>query len=75
MAEKLPLDELSGAIGRIRRLLLRDMVNRACGILVQRQGFGYERALEELIRLAKRGRMTLAEASVEIIAAMPGGRD
>lgn len=53
----------------------RDMVNRACGILMQRHGFGYEQALEELIRLARLRRMTLAEASVELIAAVPGGRD
>jgi GAF domain-containing protein len=51
----------------------RDRVNRACGILMQRHGFTYERALEELIGQARRRRMTLAEASVELLAAMPAG--
>ncbi|MEK0156310.1 GAF and ANTAR domain-containing protein [Arthrobacter oryzae] len=49
----------------------RDMVNRACGILMQRHGLGHERALEELMRQARRWRLSLAEAAVELIAAMP----
>lgn len=53
----------------------RDMVNRACGILMQRHGVGHERALEELMRRARRRRMSLAEASVQVIAAMPADRN
>lgn len=53
----------------------RDMVNRACGILMQRHGVGHERALEELMRRARRRRMSLAEASRQVIAAMPADRN
>ncbi|MBP1233040.1 hypothetical protein JOE40_002684 [Arthrobacter sp. PvP102] len=53
----------------------RDTVNRACGILMQRHGFGHERALEELIRRSRQHSLTLAQAASQLIAAMPAGRN
>jgi hypothetical protein len=147
MAKKLPLDELSGAIGRIRRLLLtgekvdaavevlaraikdsvpgtigagvsmldpqgrrtsyaatdrvveqadalqyelgegpcltawgaeeseRDLVNRACGILMQRHGIGHEEALADLMEQARRSHTTLAQAGNDLIAGLPADRN
>lgn len=51
----------------------RDTVNRACGVLMQRRGFGHERALEELIRQARQNSMTLAQGAARLLAAMPAG--
>jgi GAF domain-containing protein len=53
----------------------RDVVNRACGILMQRHGVTYERALEDLMHHARQRRTTLAGAGAEIIAALQAGRN
>jgi GAF domain-containing protein len=53
----------------------RDLVNRACGILMQRHGIGHEQALSELMDRARRSHTTLAQAGIELIAGMPAGRD
>lgn len=53
----------------------RDTVNRACGILMQRHGFGHERALEELIRQSRERRSSLLQAAAGLIAEMPDARN
>jgi hypothetical protein len=53
----------------------RDVVNRACGILMQRHGVTYERALEDLMHHARQRRTTLAGAGAEIIAGLQAGRN
>ncbi|MDR6505064.1 GAF and ANTAR domain-containing protein [Arthrobacter oryzae] len=49
----------------------RDLVNRACGILMQRHGIGQERAMSKLMDQARRSRTTLAQAGSDLIAGMP----
>lgn len=51
----------------------RDMVNRACGMLMQRDGIAYERALEELMLQGRRRGTTIAQASAQLIAEMSAG--
>lgn len=49
----------------------RDLVNRACGILMERHGISHEAALQDLMRQALGRKTTLREASENTIAGMP----
>ena len=53
----------------------RDLVNRACGILMQRHGIGHDQALAELMEQARLSHTTVAQAGVRLIAGLPGGRE
>lgn len=52
-------------------LYSRDLVNRACGILMERHGLSYQAALQDLMRQALDRKTTLREASENTIAGMP----
>lgn len=49
----------------------RDLVNRACGILMEPHGICHEAALQDLVRQALGRKTTLCEASENTIAGMP----
>jgi GAF domain-containing protein len=53
----------------------RDLVNRACGILMERHGHAEELALRELMRRARKHNTTLRQVSAELIAGMPAARN
>jgi GAF domain-containing protein len=52
-------------------LYSRDLVNRACGILMERHGLSYQAALQALMRQALDRKTTLRQASENTIAGMP----
>ncbi|TLM71306.1 GAF and ANTAR domain-containing protein [Pseudarthrobacter sp. NamB4] len=52
----------------------RDLVNRACGVLMQRLGLGHEDALRQLMKQARDTRSTLQQASEAILAGTPASR-
>ncbi|UYY82439.1 MULTISPECIES: GAF and ANTAR domain-containing protein [unclassified Arthrobacter] len=49
----------------------RDLVNRACGILMQRHSLTVDMALAELMRRARRQNSTLGQISADIVAGIP----
>ncbi len=53
----------------------RDLVNRACGILMQRHLLTDEAALAELIRRARQQKSTLGQISADLIAGLPAALD
>ena len=53
----------------------RDSINRACGILMERQGLTHEQALQHLMRRARESGTTPKQVSAEIIAGTPAHRD
>ncbi|MBU8865331.1 GAF and ANTAR domain-containing protein [Paenarthrobacter aromaticivorans] len=52
-------------------LYSRDLVNRACGILMERHKINHERALQQLIGNARDQSITLQEVSAELVAGIP----
>lgn len=52
-------------------LASRDTINRACGMLMERQGISHERALKQLIHNARVSGTTLVEASEQLASRMP----
>jgi GAF domain-containing protein len=55
-------------------LYSRDLVNRACGILMERHGLAHEHALRHLMRQARAADTTLRQASEDLVAGMPAAR-
>lgn len=53
----------------------RDMVNRACGVLMERQGVNHGGALELLMRQARDMGKTLSQISADLIAGAPADRN
>jgi hypothetical protein len=49
----------------------RDLVNRACGILMQRHSLTVDVALAELMRRARRKNSTLGQISADLVAGIP----
>jgi GAF domain-containing protein len=49
----------------------RDLVNRACGILMERHKITHERALQQLIANARDQSRTLQEVGAELVAGIP----
>ena len=56
-------------------LYSRDVVNRACGVLMERHSISHEQALRNLMRQAKAASSTLRQVSEELLARMPAARD
>lgn len=83
MEQNLPLDEPSIVLGRIKGLLLtlqsalysRNLVNRACGILMERRDLNHDDALQLLIRQARDSGTPLRQVSADLIAGAPADRD
>jgi AmiR/NasT family two-component response regulator len=46
----------------------RDLVNRACGVLLERRRFTPEQALSELMAMARSQHKTLRDISAELVA-------
>lgn len=53
----------------------RDLVNRACGILMQRHSLTVDLALAELMRRARRQNSTLGQISADLVAGIPAALD
>jgi len=53
----------------------RDLVNRACGILMERHKITHERALQQLILQARNKSQSLQEVSAELVAGIPADRN
>ena len=53
-------------------LFTRDLVNRACGMLMERHGVSHEDALEQLIREARSTNVPLARLSARMVAGATG---
>lgn len=53
----------------------RDLVNRACGILMQRHSLTVDMALAELMRRARRDNSTLGQISADLVAGIPAPLD
>lgn len=53
----------------------RDLINRACGILMERHGVGHEHAVAALMQQARRSHTSLTEAAAHLIAGLPADRD
>jgi AmiR/NasT family two-component response regulator len=53
----------------------RDLVNRACGILMERSGINHQEALQQLIREARASNSRLQDVSESILAGTPAGRE
>ena len=51
----------------------RDLINRACGILIERHQLGPDQALQQLMRHAREQRRTLRETSAALIAETTAG--
>jgi hypothetical protein len=45
----------------------RDLINRACGVLMERHGLSEDNALQQLMREARASRTTLSEVSATIL--------
>lgn len=56
-------------------LYSRDLVNRACGMLMERHGVGYEQALQNLMHQAHAANTTLRQISEDLMARTPASRD
>lgn len=52
-------------------LYSRDVINRACGVLMERLGTTHQAALEQLMRQARKDRTTLLTVSESILAGTP----
>ncbi|MDQ0824470.1 GAF domain-containing protein [Arthrobacter sp. B2I5] len=52
-------------------LASRDTINRACGMLMERQGISHERALQQLIQNARVSGATLVEVSEQLATKVP----
>ncbi|MDQ0663138.1 GAF domain-containing protein [Arthrobacter ulcerisalmonis] len=52
-------------------LASRDTISRACGMLMERQGIGQDRALQQLIQNARVSGVTLVEASEQVATRVP----
>lgn len=52
-------------------LTSRDTINRACGVLMERQGISQDRAMQQLIENARMAGVPLAEISKELITRVP----
>jgi GAF domain-containing protein len=52
-------------------LASRDIINRACGVLMERQGLSQDRAMQQLIKNARMTGASLAEVSEKLIARTP----
>lgn len=53
----------------------RDLVNRACGMLMERHGIGHEQALRQLMRQAQTANTTLRQLSEDLLARTPAAGD
>lgn len=53
----------------------RDLVNRACGIVMERYGLDYETALQGLMLQARKAEVPLQQFSASLIAATPAGQE
>lgn len=53
----------------------RDLVNRACGIVMERYGLDYETALQSLMLQARKADIPLRQFSASLIAATPAGQE
>ena len=53
-------------------LFSRDLVNRACGILMERHGISYEAALQQLMREARAENLPLASKSERLVSGPAG---
>lgn len=53
-------------------LFTRDLVNRACGMLMERHGISHEDALQQLLRDARSANLTLAELSSGLVTGATG---
>jgi GAF domain-containing protein len=53
----------------------RDLVNRACGILMERHKITHERALQQLILRSRDKGRSLQEVSAELVAGIPADRN
>jgi len=53
----------------------RDLVNQACGILMERHGFLYEAALRALMLQARKAGTPLQQFSASIVASAPAGKE
>jgi GAF domain-containing protein len=49
----------------------RDLINRACGLLMERHGFGHEEALQALMGLAREAGLPLRQFSISLVAGTP----
>ncbi|MBT2532228.1 GAF and ANTAR domain-containing protein [Arthrobacter sp. ISL-48] len=56
-------------------LYSRDVVNRACGVLMERQGLNHDDALQQLIRKARDTGRTLRQVSADLLAETPADRN
>lgn len=53
----------------------RDLVNRACGVLMERHSLSQEMALVELIRRSRQQNSPLSQISTELVAGTPASSD
>jgi GAF domain-containing protein len=49
----------------------RDLVNRACGMLMERHGISHDQAMQEMIRNARAAGATLIEVSEQLVTRVP----
>ncbi|UKA50177.1 GAF and ANTAR domain-containing protein [Arthrobacter sp. FW305-123] len=56
-------------------LYSRDVVNRACGVLMERHKITHERALQQLILTSRQKNLSLQDVSVELVAGIPADRN
>jgi GAF domain-containing protein len=49
----------------------RDLVNRACGMLMERHGISHDQAMQELIQNARAAGATLVEVSEQLVTRVP----
>jgi AmiR/NasT family two-component response regulator len=49
----------------------RDLVNRACGMLMERHGISHDQAMQEMIRNARAAGATLVEVSEQLVTRVP----
>jgi GAF domain-containing protein len=61
--------------GLTRSLHSRDLINRACGILMERHRLAPDAALRELMRLARDRNATLLQVSADLVAGIPAARE
>lgn len=61
------------SVGLQSALYSRDLINRACGILMERRHLSEDAALQHLMRQARAARSTLIEVSGTLVAGMASG--
>jgi GAF domain-containing protein len=49
----------------------RDLINRACGMLMERHGVSHDQAMQELIKNARAADATLVEVSEQLVTRVP----